>query len=188
MKKKIKISVVLILLILKQGYAQELTKQDSLSRENAKKVVEQNFGKHTQESSYIVFSMNDKLYLIVLEKDGYYEEHYFVDSTKTKIEKVNKPSDIYSAAFDTTLYHKGYITFNSDFYKNGYTKAWGELNYFLLKAKNGQEYGELRLSTIVEPNPINSDIYYYLITRLLNNIDNDCKNKRKNKNKNSGLP
>jgi hypothetical protein len=186
MQRKVLISIAFTFFVCIKGNAQYLSHYDSLSREKAKMVVDDNFGEGIKKSNYLIFSMKDISFLVVLEKDNCYKEYFiFIDTITNKSKKdeltVYKPHEIYSIAFDTTKYRKGFINFNSDFYKNGYTKSWGEMNYFVFKTKSGQSYGELRLSTIVDPNPINATVYNYLQTRLLNYISEDSHNNKRHK-------
>ena len=74
--------------------------------------------------------------------------------------------------FDKTVYHDGFITFDSDFYQpNGYELASGNLTYFVFKDENGFKYGEAKLSVFIKPNPIDGDVYFYLVSQILNYIN-----------------
>ena len=178
--------IVLILLafLVPQFVSSQQTIADSLSRDKAMNTVKDNCSDCILNNSYLLYSIADKWYLVIIETLDSYEE-YFVSSDILGFEKrssikIKKPNAILEKAFNKELYHKGFINLNSDFYKSGYEVSEGNGTYFFLKGKDGTIYGESRLTAFVKPNPINEEVYNYLLMRLLCYITpNDCNKKNR---------
>ena len=155
-------------------YSQQINSADSLSRAKAKDVS--NFiADKTLNNNHLLFSIGDKWYLMVVEHRDYYEEFYFQVDTLLKCSKINpikidKPNNILEKAFDKDLYHKDFINLNSNFYKTGYEISEGNTTYFYFKDKDGNVYGESKLTTLIKPNPINNEVYNHLLMKLLQYI------------------
>jgi hypothetical protein len=116
-----------------------------------------------------LFSIADKWYLVIVQNHNIYYEYYIKSDTSNKkitVKKIVKHRQILSKAFNENLYQRGYITFNSSFYKNNNVESDGNITYFYLM-KNGIKYGEARLSVFIAPNPINQKVYNYLLFSLL---------------------
>ncbi len=69
--------------------------------------------------------------------------------------------------FQISNYKQDYITFDSDFFKPEYEISSGNITYFVLVDENKKRYGEARLSVFIKPNPIPTDIYLYLVNRII---------------------
>ncbi len=170
-------------------YCQEIGTYDKLSIERADKITNTCLKEDLSNKEYILFSNGDIAYLIIVKEKNFYKE-YFVEIdtiTQEKTQKVlliENPQEILVKAFDTSIYHSGFINFESEFYKDGYTKAWGNNTYFVYVSANGERYGECRLSIIVEPNPIDKDVYNYLQTRITNYISGTTESRKKRKPRN----
>jgi len=155
--------------------SQELKFTDSLSIIKSENIVKSHFTESIKNNNYLLFSIADKWYLIIIDKSNYYEQHFIntdsiVGNIKDSISLIKKPDILLQSAFEKSIYKKEYINFSSDFFKNGYDLAEGNSTYFYLKEKNCVKYGESRLSVFVKPNPIDEKIYDYLRNALLNYI------------------
>ena len=173
---KIKTLIIGLLCCFVSGliHGQSLNHVDSVSREKAHITV--NNLKILTRSNYLLFSIADKWYLIIVKKkDGMFYQYYINSDTSklrqqvTKKYKVIKSNTILQHAFKKGLYHREYITFNSPFYKDNPAQAEGNLTYFYLY-DSGIKYGESRLSIFIQPNPIDNQVYDYLRNKLLKNI------------------
>lgn len=159
---------------------------DSISRDRSEFILKEYFSDSLMFYNHLLYSIADKWYLIIIEKPICFEEYYIKQDSmigykKSNAKQINKSNTILQKAFDYSLYHKGFINFNSDFYKTGYELSQGNITYFFLRDKNGNKYGEARLSVFVKPNPINEDVYDYLRTHLLNYISQKDNNKKHKK-------
>jgi hypothetical protein len=126
------------------------------------------------ENAYLLFSVDDRWFLIIEKKSNFYREYFLQKNDSTyiivKSLKIRKHKKILKKAFNKNIYHKGFINLNSDFYKNGYIFSQGNETYFYYKDKDDNIYGESKLTTIINPNPIDIEIYNFLLTRLLKYI------------------
>lgn len=151
--------------------AQQLTTEQIKSRKIAEEVVKSIFGDNFKQKTIGVFSSGDEDFLI-LEKRGentYYEikAEYFKGSTNIIGDTLyNESRSLFIKIFDTSNYNKGFISFSSDLYKNGYDMSRGNFSYFVLYFE-GERYGESRLSIFVIPTPFDAEIYYYFVESLL---------------------
>ncbi|MDH7446922.1 hypothetical protein [Aquimarina sp. 2201CG14-23] len=129
--------------------------------------------KENNKNPYILFSISDSSYIIVENTESNYLEK-IVELTDNKIvnilsvEKIEKPNHILQKGFNKENYYKEFISFESDFYKDGYEIAKGSKTYFVMVDTLGDKYGESILSIIVRPNPIDEELYSYLASKLLN--------------------
>jgi len=141
------------------------------SRQRADSVVNTLLNKEAASCPIIVFSAADKFFIVEVKKnDGFYE-YYFERESRGRRRAINKTifsiSDkLKKKMFDTTIYRKGYITYESDFFKSPPKVASGGITYFVLKDENGKRFGEARLSEFVYPNPIDPHIYLYFVQKL----------------------
>ena len=183
--KKYVVLMFLSFLIPQFGSSQQFSCADSLSRNKATNVIEKHFADFITNNNYLLYSVADKWYLVIIESLDNYEEYYVCEDTlmecgKKGSVKIKKPNEILGKAFDKNLYHKGFINLNSDFYESGYELSEGNTTYFYFKDKDGTIYGESKLTAFVKPNPINETVYNYLLKRLLCYITaTDCDKKSK---------
>lgn len=159
------------------GCSQKLHPEDSLSRNNADKVIEQEFIQDIKEHNFIMFSIAEKHFLLIVEKEKEYEEVFFDSETGFKSNKVihEKPNKLFTKMFDKNLYLHDYITFNSDFFKPNYEVSSGNITYFVFKSPKFGRVAEARLSFFVKPNPIDNEIYIYLTNKSLEYIKSSKK-------------
>lgn len=151
------------------GCSQKLQPEDLKSRENAEKVINKNFLSDIKEENYIVFSVAEKNFLIVIEKQNSYEEFFYNQEKKIKEKKsvYEKNNELMQKMFNKKNYHTEFITFNSDFFKPNYELSSGNITYFSYVTKKKKRLGEARLSFFIQPNPIDAEIYIYLTNKIL---------------------
>jgi hypothetical protein len=169
--------------------AQDWDKIDSLVlvQRNKADIVLSHFD--TIQGKKLLYSIQDKNYYIIIQKDNEYKEFYVtIDSIcniinlkevensnelkikqtkysnreKRKIVKqIQQDIKIINEAFDLNQYHIGYIT------RLGNTK-WtaGVPSYFVITDVDGRRYGEYSLSSLTLPIPIDTNLYIYLIKSL----------------------
>ncbi|MDH7444175.1 hypothetical protein [Aquimarina sp. 2201CG14-23] len=129
--------------------------------------------KGNNKNPYLLFSISDSLYLIIENTDSSYLEK-IVELTDNEVvnilsvKKNEKSNYILQKGFNKENYYKEFISFESDFYKDGYEIAQGSKTYFVMVDTLGYKYGESILSIIVRPNPIDEELYGYLASKLLN--------------------
>ncbi|MCL6274235.1 hypothetical protein M3P19_09450 [Muricauda sp. 2012CJ35-5] len=126
-----------------------------------------------QNCPYVLFSSGNISYLIILDRGTHYTivRADLDQIDKVEIKKVKnetKPNELLATAFDFSIYKKEFISFHSEFYKEGYEIASGNPTYFVAKDMNRERYGESVLSFFVSPNPIDKKVYRYLAATLLN--------------------
>lgn len=143
----------------------------------------------------ILYSLQDRDYLIILKQDSCYKEYVLkVDSvcnilaireidndekirkikTKRFLSRSNRKllkrllvdKQTVKDAFDTSQYSTEFITSMPDA-----TWVAGVPSYFVMKDEKNKRYGEYSLSSIITPCPINPDLWAYLIRKLLENIN-----------------
>lgn len=164
---------MLILIFIVQSCADGLSKDKRISRLKADNVIKESLSGKTKNNDYIVFSSGDEQYVILIkESDSLHE--YFIDRSIDKnnvhflIDTVFKSdSYLFKKMFDVGSYMEGYISFDSDFYKNGYDVSSGRITYFVYVSNTGKRFGEARLSFFISPNPIDPEIYLYFTGRIL---------------------
>lgn len=154
------------------AYSQELGNLGSTSQYKANLIIEKHLPDKIENKNYLLFSIKDEWYLIVIKNTDYFEKYFMTEDTLIIVTDKNcfkkqKEKKILTYAFDNNKYHNGYINLNSDFYSNGYEVSQGNTTYFYLKDKDGNVYGEANLTTIIKPNPIDNKVYSYLLSNLL---------------------
>lgn len=169
--KLIKVVLLSITLILTSCSA-KLTSADIISRTNADKIIEENELDNVKGFNHIIFSVAEKDFIIIVEKQDCYIEYFYKkgnDNIITKNTKViyNKPNDLLKKIFNKTIYKKDFITFNSKFFSPQYEISSGNITYFVFKDEKDKRYGEARLSFFIKPNPIDAEIYLYLTNQIL---------------------
>jgi hypothetical protein len=142
---------------------------DSLSRVKSKQLVEKYFGESLQKLDYLLFSVADDRYLIIVERKNSFDEYFFNEDTLHHNKKyrrflsIRKSNKILKKAFNESLYRKEFITMKSDFFKNKHPFFAGLGTYFYL-SKSGTKFGEESLTLFVNPNPMDKTVYKYLFT------------------------
>lgn len=165
-----KIKLLIYLLVLVQTcFSQKTECSDSTSKVKAIKVIN-NLENNLKRKNYLLFSIADKWYLIIVEKTDSYKKYYYIENELINTNCINKPNKILAKAFDKNLYKKGYTNLNSDFYKLGYELSDGNITYFYFMDKDKKKYGEAKLTTIIKPNPIDESVYNFLLINLLAKI------------------
>lgn len=167
-------NTIFLLLLSTTVFSQTIGKADTLSREKASEVATKLL-KNTNRD-YLLFSIADKWFLLIKDNGDSYTE-YYVNTADVNLNTheysaitIKKPNRILRKAFNRCLYHSGYISFNSQFFKDQKVKSEGNITYFFFKS-HGRKIGECRLSMFINPNPINVEIYNYLRNKLLKHID-----------------
>ena len=170
-----KIFVGFILLALSfHACSQRLTEEELSSRRMAQTVVDKYLGDLVQNKNYIVFSSGDDQFLILVENEDSYHEYYIdksngMDQVIRRDTIIEANNDLFTKMFESTSYRRDYISFRSDFYKDGYEISSGNITYFALVTSDGTRLGESRLSMFVKPTPMDAKIYLYFVERLLAN-------------------
>ena len=111
---------------------------------------------------YILFSISNSFYLIISEEDSFLKE-MIIELKHGKIhvistDSIDKSNKLFLNVFNKNNYHKEFIGFESDYFKNGYKEANGNMIYFVMKDIHGDRYGETCLSLIVKPLDFNISI------------------------------
>jgi len=168
-----KLLILFFALCIGQSYSQELNDFELESRNKADLVFKEVAESQSENHPYVLFSSGNSFYLIIIDRKTHYtrikasltqNDSINVESVKT----IKKSSEILEKAFNASLYHKKFIGFQSEFYKNGYELANGAMTYFVMKDKSRNRYGESCLSIIVKPNPIDIEIYNYFVMGIIN--------------------
>lgn len=167
--------ILLIFCVLSCGYTytQELNEFELKSREKADLVFKQVAESQSKESPYILLSTSNSNYLLIIKRKTHYTKIKVTldtnDSIKIEsIKSLGLKDKTLEKAFNSSIYHKGFIGFQSEFYKNGYELSSGATTYFVMKDKHHNRFGESCLSVIIKPNPIDIEIYSYLLMTLIN--------------------
>lgn len=163
-----------MLIISFQGCTQELTEEELKSRRAAETIVSTYLKDEVRGHNYIIFSSGDNQFVVLVKQINVYHEYYINDSNEANRviqfdTIVRGDSKLFDRMFDRSNYRKDYTTFRSDFYKDGYETASGNITYFLFVTNDGSRLGESRLSVFVKPNPIDAEVYLYFVQRLLAN-------------------
>jgi len=152
--------------------------EDSLERIQSAQFISKYFHNTLQKSNYILFSVGNQQYLIIVEREQLYDEYYFNEDTsqnfknyQAKTFKVPKPDSTLTKTFSENQYPKGIITIYSDFFKDKQPFFAGLSSYFYL-SKSGEIFGEEHLTLIVNPSPMGKDVYKYILTELVRLADN----------------
>lgn len=170
--KKIFFTFSLIFLFFSCSAQQKATINEQVdSRTIADSILKVSF--KDVSSEILLLSISDKWFLIIVNNKNNYEQFFVQINSKNIIQKkmngILKPDPILDKAFDLNQYDKNFKDFNSVEYKD-YRLAQGNETYFVLKDKQNNRFGEFNLSVIIDPTPIGKDIYYYLVSKLLNEV------------------
>lgn len=138
------------------------------SREQADLVLEKMDS--IKSSAKLLYSIEDKDFLLILKKDNKYTEYYIsTENGKTKVIrelKIKKKNiELFKNAFNLNDYHSDFITKMPDakFIR-------GKKTYFVIKNNEGKRYGEYSLSAFTLPLPIDGNLAGYLMRKLSEEI------------------
>ncbi len=168
-----KILILFFALCFGHSFSQKLNEFELESRNKADLVFKEIAGPQSEDLPYLLFSSGNLFYLIIIDRKTHYTR-IKVSLTQTdsiqvdSVKSIKKSNGILEKAFDKSIYQKDFIGFQSDFFKNGYEFASGATTYFVMKDSRRNRFGESSLSIIVRPNPIDGEIYNYLVTEILN--------------------
>ena len=142
------------------------------SREMAKDVIDKtDLRETTRNKNYIVFSNSDKRFIIIIDNNDSYREYYVnymnANPKIIDVKEVEKSNSLLSRMFEKSIYRTDYVSLNSNFYNDGYKTSTGNVTYFAYHNVDGKVYGESRLTVVIDPNPIDREIYNYLSLRML---------------------
>lgn len=169
--KNLKILIVLIAIgSSNTSCSQKINEAGLKSRNAAISAVEKLFSNKLANKNYVVFSVSDEKFIITVEEENSYKEYYYNSSDKVselKVVSYKKPNELMREIFDKSNYKEEFVTFNSKFFKPEYKASSGNITYFVYNSKNGNRYGEARLSMIIKPNPIPTNIYLHFVKRIL---------------------
>ncbi len=123
-------------------------------------------------SPYALLSSNNSSYLIILDRNTHFSMAWVELKHFGKIELISvrnepKSNKELEFIFDFKDYHEEFISWDSDFYKDGYDLAKGASTYFVVRKADGKRYGESVLSMLVSPNPIDTRIYGLMVSELI---------------------
>lgn len=169
-KSKLYITVLLLFSLSFNACSQEKKEEHETK---AVKKVEDILNNKTENKERVIFSVADREFLVVVKDADSYVEYFLAKeegSSEIKLEytEIKKSSNIFNKMFNKSNYKKEFITFDSDFFKpNGYELSSGNITYFVFKNKIGEKYGEARLSVFIKPNPIDQEVYLYLVNQVL---------------------
>ncbi len=168
-----KIFTLVFILHFGFSFSQEINEFEMESRIKADSVFEKIAKSQSENMPYLIFGSGNQFYIIIIDRKTHYSRiKVSLDSTDNatieSIKSLKYTDKVLKKAFDKSIYHKEFIGFQSEFYKNGYELASGATTYFVLKDKNRNRFGESFLSILVKPNPIDSEIYNYLVRELIN--------------------
>ncbi|WP_273016016.1 MULTISPECIES: hypothetical protein [Leeuwenhoekiella] len=151
--------------------SQKLDRSELISRQSAERIIENtDLAQKVRGSSYVLFSISDIFYIVIVEGEKTYEEYYINSEKGNKLVKkatYKKSDELLKKMFNSDNYKNEFISFDSEFFGSGYELSSGNLTYFVLKNEEGERYGEARLSILIEPNPIDDEVYNYLTQKLL---------------------
>ena len=166
--------ILILIIILNSGYSnsQEMNDFEKESRIKADLVFEKTAKSQSENLPYLLLSSGNINYLIIIDKKTFYTQITAFLNPKQSVEikavkTIKKPNEILEKAFNKSLYHKGFIGFESEFFKNGYEIASGTTTYFVMKDSERNRFGESSLSFFIKPNPIDVEIYNYLTNKML---------------------
>lgn len=150
--------------------------QKDISRKKANIILESTDLKNKLDDPYMFFSIKNKFYYIVVKKENSFNEFFIVLDSLNHISDfkssiVKNPKEILEGSFNKNQFYDGFIDLNSSFYKNGYDISDGNPTYFFFKDEDDKIYGELVLTTIIQPIPINNELYYYMMTKALSIVE-----------------
>ncbi|WP_407557854.1 hypothetical protein [Winogradskyella sp. 4-2091] len=168
-----RILILFFALCIGHSYSQELNEFELESRNKADLVFDKIAEFQSENLPYLLFGIGNSSYLIIIDRNTHYTriKANLIQNDSIEVESIKslkKTIGILEKAFDISIYHKGFIGFQSEFYKNGYELANGAMSYFVMKDKDRNRYGESCLSVIVKPNPIDIEIYNYFVIGIIN--------------------
>jgi hypothetical protein len=171
------IIIILLLLLSKFCYSQDLQHADSMSRAKAD-IVLSHFD--SVNVSKLLYSIEDKYYYVLLNEHPLLKEYVvetdslgnivnvklIIENANTKkqrkLAKKDKKLLKELAIFDLAKYNSGYITENS----NAMYFTFGRMSYFVIKDNIGNRYGEFRFVMPVKPAPIDLNLWAYMIRKI----------------------
>lgn len=129
----------------------------------------------TSNTPHLHFSINEEWYLIITYTNKTYRHYIFCqDTSKAKIVYTPNLKEyeklILNKAFDKKQYNLNFINIDSS-YSNNYDYVNGNSTYFYFQDKNNIRYGEAKLTVFIKPNPIDENLYNYLIKQLLKAVE-----------------
>lgn len=175
--KKYILFILFSISMLSCGQSQTLSTSDELSRKKADIVLSNSkIAGKINGKPYLFFSINNTWYLIITKNGTTFEEIYFNLNSSNEIilfnhNKIKEVKQFLINAFDKSKYHEGFINLNSSFYKSGYEISSGNPTYFFFVDEEGNKFGESKLTTIINPNPIDTNLYNYLLSMTLTHIE-----------------
>lgn len=122
----------------------------------------------------LLYSLRNRdYYLIIKEGDNYKEYYVAMDSSNNVIVMRNlknkkKERKLLSQAFELSKYRLDFVTKMPNA-----TYVRGEPSYFTIKDEKGKRYGEYSLSSLTLPNPIDGELYGYLLRRTIEQSTSD---------------
>ena len=161
------------------SYSQEtLNKEEVFSRQKADSIVRRYLKDEVLNRNYTLFSSGNKCFLVIIENETVYKEFLIIESYKKRKNFYRdtiyqKPNRLLNKMFNKNIYHEGFISVSSDFYKKGYEILAEEETYFVLMDKNNKRYGEAKLNFYITPNPIDPEVYYYFGERIFHYIEDN---------------
>ena len=162
------IAFLLVSIIFSDRALGQVSYADTASRSVSKEFLKNRFQDGLNGRSYILFSIADSQYLIIVDMPTNYLGYYFNQDTsyypihQTATFRVSKQNKLLEKAFQENSYRKDFINMNSNFFKDKHPSFDGLRSYFYL-SKNGRKYGEESLPIFVSPSPLGKEIYSYFI-------------------------
>ncbi|CAL2080185.1 conserved exported hypothetical protein [Tenacibaculum sp. 190524A05c] len=158
-----------LLLFFSTVLTTNIAAQTSKDYQNAQRVVNSVFH-NDLPNSYMLFSIENSEYLIVEKKGESFKEH-FVEVNEQNIitnviQKSIQKNTTLNRAFNKELYFKDYVDLESPYFIARNSFSQGKPIYFYYKDKDGNMYGESKLTTIIHPNPIDLSVFGYLLNEL----------------------
>ena len=162
---------VLFLLFLFCSCSAQQNLQQTSNRNKSEEILGNKF---RDNDNSLIFSISSKWYLVIIKNQNEYKE-YFVkadsnNNVEVKLVDSKKNLDVLNKVFNINNYPVNFVNFNSEEHQKDNKSAQGNLTYFLLK--DGKNVREFESSVVVDPSPIDKEIYYYLVTKLLKEISN----------------
>lgn len=161
---KIRILIALFFSCSVMLFSQSNIESELMQQAKAEKIINNHLAKVVAEKDYVLFSIADQLYLIIVKNEEKYHEYFIKNDLLIFQDKLKNNKNILEKVFD----YNNYIEKGSAFYDpSKMTLGNGNKTYFYLMSKNSVKYGETFSVTMIAPTPIDSDVYYYLLNRLL---------------------
>lgn len=126
------------------------------------------------KSPKLLYTLSDlDYYVLIIDEKGMYKEYYVTtdqQDEKTKVMSLKcsrkrnaKISQL--KPFDFSKYHLEFITNISD-----EKYAHGKPSYFVVKDEHGNRFGEYYLPFVTLPLPIDTNLFWYFVKRLVKQI------------------